>query len=115
MRRFVEAWRPTPCTGPGPGGCDERGWLLIADFDNRTVEEVFDGTLEAALERALANSASVNVAPAERAIDSLQSMGRPIDTRVDATLARAQGDLPQISAAMRDGAVSYSKGQCASY
>ena len=41
----------------------QRDWVLIADFDNRTGETVFDGVLEYALRREIANSQFVNVVP----------------------------------------------------
>ena len=66
----------------------ERDWVLIARFENRTGEEVFDGTLEYALERELANSRFVNVVPRERINDALQLMRKPPDTPVDRTLGR---------------------------
>lgn len=76
---------------------EERDWILVADFDNRTGEEVFDGTIEHALERELANSRYSNVVPHERIIDSLRLMKLPGDTRLDPALAR--------EVALRDGDV----------
>jgi len=48
---------------PNPEGLSfqERDWVLIADFENRTGESVFDGVLESALRREIANSLFVNV------------------------------------------------------
>jgi serine/threonine-protein kinase len=74
-----------------------RDWVLIVPFENRTGEAVLDGTLEFALERELANSAFVNVAPRERIEDVLRLMRRPIETKVDARLGR--------EIALRDGGV----------
>ncbi|MGH9531724.1 MAG: tetratricopeptide repeat protein, partial [Terriglobales bacterium] len=65
-----------------------RDWVLIASFDNRTGEPVFDGVLEYALERELSNSRFVNVAPRERMNDALALMRKPLDTKVDAALGR---------------------------
>ncbi len=75
----------------------ERDWVLIAQFENRTGEEVFDGTLEYALERELSNSRYVNVVPRERINDTLQLMKKPLDTPISATLGR--------ELALRDGGI----------
>lgn len=74
--------------GSRPIPFQERDWVLVADFENRTGEPLFDGTLEYALERELANSRHVNVVPRERVQDVLQLMQRPPDTTIDADLGR---------------------------
>ena len=66
----------------------ERDWVLIADFDNRTGEAVFGGVLEYALRREITNSQFVNVVPRERINDTLQLMRKPVDTRIDPEVAR---------------------------
>jgi len=66
----------------------ERDWVLITDFENRTGESVFDGVLEYALEREISNSQFVNVVPRERINDTLQLMRKPLDTPIDRTLGR---------------------------
>lgn len=65
---------------------EARDWVLIAQFDNRTREEVFDRTLEYALERELSNSRFVNVVPRERISDTLELMKRSPDNPIDAAL-----------------------------
>jgi tetratricopeptide (TPR) repeat protein len=65
-----------------------RDWVLITDFDNRTGEKLFDGTLEYALARELSNSRYVNVVPRERIGDALRLMRKPLETRVDALVGR---------------------------
>jgi serine/threonine-protein kinase len=65
-----------------------RDWVLITAFENRTGENVFDGTLEYALERELSNSPFVNVAPRERIDDVLRLMRKPTNTTVDPQLGR---------------------------
>ena len=67
---------------------EERDWVLISDFENRTGEELFDGTLEHALGRTLSNSRFVNIVPRERIRDALRLMRKPMDSRVDAVLGR---------------------------
>ncbi len=89
---FVFFWRPALGTR-GPTALsslafEERDWLLIADFDNRTGDPLLDGTLEAALRREIANSPVVNVVPRERVADALLLMGMPADVPLDAALAQ---------------------------
>jgi len=76
---------------------EERDWVLIAAFENRTGETLFDGTLEAALGSELSNSRFVNVVPGERIADTLRLMRKPADATVDAALGR------EIS--LRDGGI----------
>lgn len=56
----------------------KRDWVLITAFENRTGEELLDGTVEAALGRELANSRFVNVVPRTRIGDALRLMRRPL-------------------------------------
>jgi len=65
-----------------------RDWVLLADFENRTGEPVFDGTLQYALERELGNSRFVSIVPRERAADALRLMRRLPNTRIDLATAR---------------------------
>ena len=76
---------------------EERDWVLIADFENRTGEAVFGGTLEYALERELSNSQFVNVVPRPRIEDALRLMQRPLDTPINAAVGR--------EIALRDGGI----------
>ena len=66
----------------------ERNWVLIADFDNRTGEAIFDGTLEYALEREISTSQFVNVIPPQRIEETLRLMKKPVAAKVDAELGR---------------------------
>ena len=75
----------------------EWDWVLITRFDNRTGEAVLDGTLEYALQRELANSSFVKVAPRGRINDALRLMKLPPDTGIDTEIGR------EIS--LRDGAI----------
>lgn len=79
----VLRWRQAPVLP-----FEERDWVLIAQFENRTGEPVFDRTLEYALERELSNSRFVNVVPRERIEDTLQLMKKPTTTAVDSTVGR---------------------------
>lgn len=75
----------------------ERDWVLICRFDNRTGEPVFNGAIEYALERELADSRFVNVVPRERIRDALRLMRKPPDTAVNAKVGR--------EIALRDGGI----------
>ena len=64
------------------------GWILIANFDNRTGQPVLDGSLEHALERELSNSQFVKVVPRDRVEDTLRLMKKPRDATLDRALGR---------------------------
>ena len=77
---------------------EERDWVLLADFENTTGEEVVDGAIDAALfERELRNSSFVNIVPRERMIDALVLMQKPVETRLDTEVA--------LEVAPRDGEI----------
>ncbi len=73
----------------------QRDWVLIAKFENRTGEAIFDDTLGYALERELSNSQFVNILPPERVQDALLLMKKPRDAQLDLATAR--------EVALRDG------------
>ena len=74
-----------------------RDWVLVSSFENRTGEKLFDGTLDYALGLELASSRYVNVVPSERVRDALRLMRKPLNTPLDAALAR--------EVCLRDGGV----------
>ena len=75
----------------------EWDWVLVTHFDNRTGEEVLEGTVEYALQRELANSRQVKVAPRERVNAALSLMQRSPDETIDLETGR------EIS--LRDGGI----------
>jgi serine/threonine protein kinase len=75
----------------------ERDWVLITTFENRTGDPVFDGSVEYAVEHELSNSSFVNVIPRERAVDALQLMKKPPDTKIDTAIGK--------EICLRDGAI----------
>jgi tetratricopeptide (TPR) repeat protein len=75
----------------------ERDWVLLEGFENRTGDPLFDGTLKGALQRELSNSDFMSVAPQERIEDILRLMGKPLDLRLDRPQAR--------EVALRDGSL----------
>ncbi len=78
------AWMlwPRPELRSGP-----RDWVLIAEFDNKTGNPVFDHSLNTALSAYLQQSARVKVFPGERALRTLQSLGKSAQARIDTSVA----------------------------
>ena len=74
-----------------------REWVLIAPFENRTGEAMFEQVVEQALEQELLDSGFVNVVPRPRVEDVLALMKKAPDTRLDNGLAR--------EVAVRDGGI----------
>jgi eukaryotic-like serine/threonine-protein kinase len=66
----------------------EKDTILLADFENKTGEEVFDGTLRQGLAIQLQQTPFLNVFPDERVRQTLRLMQRPPESRVTAALAR---------------------------
>lgn len=64
-----------------------RIWVLVSDFENRTSESLFDGTLSYAMKGSLSSSALLAVVPQERIDDALRLMKKPLDTPIDPALA----------------------------
>src|SRR5262249_25581242 len=65
-----------------------RNVVLMANFENRTDEKLFDGALDYALGRELSNSQRVTVVSRERVDDALRLMRKPPDTPIDTAVAR---------------------------
>ncbi len=65
-----------------------RPMLLVGDFENKTGEAVFDGTLREMFTSSLEQSHLVEVFPTSRLVDVLQRMGRPPSQPVDAETGR---------------------------
>ncbi len=66
----------------------EREPLLLADFENKTGEEIWDGTLKQALAVALEQSPYMNIFPEERARDTLRLMNRLVDEPITRAVGR---------------------------
>jgi DNA-binding winged helix-turn-helix (wHTH) protein/tetratricopeptide (TPR) repeat protein len=73
---------------PSFSGFQRREFVLVSPFDNRTGESLLDGTIDFTLARELSESEFVNVAPPQRVRDVLTLMKRPVDTPLNAELAR---------------------------
>lgn len=80
-----------------PISIGEWDWVLVTHFDNRTGEEMLDGMVEYALQRELANSPFVKVAPQERINAVLDLMKLPPESPIDVQTGR------EVS--LRDGGI----------
>lgn len=67
---------------------EERDWILVADFENQTGEEIFDDSLETAMTVSLQQSRYVNVFPRARVREVLRRMRKERVSRLDETLGR---------------------------
>jgi len=72
--------RPQPLTTRDP--------ILLAEFENKTGEPVFDATLSQALAVQLGQSPFLNIVGDDRVRETLQLMGRAATERLDAELGR---------------------------
>src|SRR6266566_9314494 len=89
----IIAWLSRNGSSPSAGSVRRlpfkaRDLVLVTSFENRTGRPIFDGTLEAALERELRNSRYLNVVPRKRINDALALMRKPDAATVDAALGR---------------------------
>jgi serine/threonine protein kinase/tetratricopeptide (TPR) repeat protein len=66
----------------------ERDWIVVADFENRTGEGIFDKSLDTALRVSLEQSSYVNLFPRSRIEQTLKRMKRPDVSIIDETIAR---------------------------
>jgi serine/threonine protein kinase len=65
----------------------EKDTVLLADFENKTGEEILDGTLKQALAIQLQQSPFLNLFPEPQVRQTLALMGRPPNERVTAQIA----------------------------
>ena len=59
-----------------PGPISENDWIIIADFENHTGDDVFDQSLNTALEVSIQQSVYVNVYPRSKINEALRRMGK---------------------------------------
>ena len=71
-----------------PPVLNERGWVLISDFDTRGEDPISDTSVREGLTIALQQSRYVNVFPRTRTYDVLQRMKRQNVSRIDESLGR---------------------------
>jgi tetratricopeptide (TPR) repeat protein len=65
---LINALKPAPIS--------EKDWILITDFENQTGDDVFDQSLNTALEVSIQQSSFVNVLPRARINETLTRMGK---------------------------------------
>jgi serine/threonine protein kinase/tetratricopeptide (TPR) repeat protein len=75
--------------------------ILLADFENKTGEEVFDDTLKQGLAIQVQQSPFLNLFPEARVQQTLSLMGRSPDERLTVALARAICERDSIKALIR--------------
>jgi serine/threonine protein kinase/tetratricopeptide (TPR) repeat protein len=83
----------------------QRGWMIIADFENETGEEVFDGLVSEALSIDMQQSKHVNVFSRQRIDQTLERMGREGAQVLDEETAREVALREGVSAVL-SGSVS---------
>lgn len=66
----------------------EKDTIVVADFDNKTGDAVFDDALKTALTVALNQSPLLNVLPDSKVAATLKLMMRPVDTRLTPEVAQ---------------------------
>jgi serine/threonine protein kinase/tetratricopeptide (TPR) repeat protein len=67
---------------------EERDWILIADFENQTGDDIFDDSLITAFTIGLEQSRYANVYPKPRVRESLQRMKKTEVNKIDASIAQ---------------------------
>ena len=83
----------------------ERDTIILADFENRTSDSVFDGTLKQALAIQFQQSPFLSIISGQRIQQALRLMGQPPDTRVSPQIAR-ELCLRTESAAVLEGTIA---------
>jgi serine/threonine protein kinase/tetratricopeptide (TPR) repeat protein len=78
----------------------ERGWMIIADFENETNEEVFDGLVSEALSIDLQQSKHVNLYSRQRIDQTLQRMGKDCGDFLEEETAREVALREGVSAVL---------------
>lgn len=91
-------WRDSfPPLPPDLDTSDSKPTVLLTQLENRTGEEVLNGTVEFILEQDLSNSRFTELATRERIEDALRLMKKPQSTPLDVGLGR--------EVALRDGGI----------
>jgi serine/threonine protein kinase/Flp pilus assembly protein TadD len=78
----------------------KRDWVVIADFENLTGEEIFDKSLNSALGVSLGQSSYVNVYPRQSIEASLRRMRKEAVQHVDAATARGIAEREGLKLAL---------------
>jgi eukaryotic-like serine/threonine-protein kinase len=83
----------------------EKDMIVLAEFDNRTGDSVFDGTLRQGLSAQLEQSPFLNLLSDQRVAQTLSLMTQPKDSRLTPELAREVCQRT-ASAAVLDGSIA---------
>jgi eukaryotic-like serine/threonine-protein kinase len=83
----------------------EKDTIVLADFDNRTGDPVFDGTLRQGVAVQLEQSPFLSLISEERIQQTLRLMGQPADTRFTPDIAREICERT-ASAVVLDGSIT---------
>ena len=83
----------------------EKDTIVLADFDNKTGDSVFDGTLRQGLSAQLEQSPFLNLLSDERIAQTLSLMAQPKDARLTGALAR-EVCIRTASAAIIEGSIA---------
>jgi len=81
-------------------GFQNRDWVLIADVENYTDDEMFDRSLKHALTVTIDQSSHVNIFPQRRVLEVLQRMQVDKATRIDVPLALEIAERENIKAVL---------------
>jgi serine/threonine protein kinase/tetratricopeptide (TPR) repeat protein len=88
-----------------PPKLTDKDTVVLADFDNKSGDTVFDDALKAALAVELGQSPFLNVLSDRKVIETLEMMGRPVNQRITGDVGR-ELCLRTGSKAVLDGAIS---------
>jgi DNA-binding winged helix-turn-helix (wHTH) protein/tetratricopeptide (TPR) repeat protein len=83
----------------------EKDTIVLADFDNKTGDPIFDGTLRQGLSAQLAQSPFLNLLSDRNILHTLSLMGQPKDAQLKPELAREVCQRAQ-STAVLDGSIT---------
>jgi serine/threonine protein kinase/Tfp pilus assembly protein PilF len=83
---YVRSRSATPIRQAGP--LTEKDTVVLADFENKTSEPIFDDTLKQALAVELGQSPFLNILSDRKVRETLRLMGHPANERITADIAR---------------------------
>src|SRR5262249_18379645 len=81
-------WRASTAAPTSSGPLTEKDTVVLADFDNKTGEAVFDDALKQALAVQLGQSPFINILSDRRVSETLRLMSRESSSRITPELAR---------------------------
>jgi eukaryotic-like serine/threonine-protein kinase len=85
---FLRSRSKTPTTSTKTAPLTEKDTVVLADFDNKTRDPVFDDALKQALAVELGQSPFLNVLSDRKVSETLRMMGRPANDRVTTDVGR---------------------------